>query len=92
MEVGLDWILVVVLCPALVARGLLYFLFIVATREKMALIALAVVVPPTPMSSSRDTTHQHGITMELRSRELISSGGHWVLPIELHVRAWGQVL
>jgi hypothetical protein len=31
MEVGLEWIMAMVLCPVLVARGLLYFLFIVAT-------------------------------------------------------------
>jgi hypothetical protein len=76
MEVGLDWILAVVLCPALVARGLLYFLFIVAMCGRVALIA----------------TDQCGITVVLRSRELIPSGGHWMLPIELHERALGQVL
>jgi hypothetical protein len=30
--------------------------------------------------------------MVLRSRELISSGGYWMLPIELHERTLGQVL
>jgi hypothetical protein len=53
MEVGLDWILAVVPCPTLVARGLLYFLFNVATRGQVALIALAVVIPPAPVASSR---------------------------------------
>jgi hypothetical protein len=53
MEVGLDWILAVVLYPVLVARGLLYFLFIVATHGQVALIVLAVVVPPIPVASSR---------------------------------------
>jgi hypothetical protein len=57
MEVGLDWIFAMVLCPALVARGLLYFLFIVATCGWVALIALAIVVPPTPMASSRGATN-----------------------------------
>jgi hypothetical protein len=57
MEVGLDWILAVVPCPMLVSRGLLYFLFIVATCGWVALIALAIVVPPTPMASSRGATN-----------------------------------
>jgi hypothetical protein len=76
MEVGLDWILAVVLCPMLIARGLLYFLFIVATRGRGALIALAVVVPPTLVASSRGTTDQRGITIALRPRGLIPSGRH----------------
>jgi hypothetical protein len=42
MEVGLDWILAMVLCPGLVAKGLLYFVFIVATCGQVALIALVV--------------------------------------------------
>jgi hypothetical protein len=75
-----------------VARGLLYFLFIVATRGWLALIALAIVVPPTPMASSEGVTDQRGITMVLRPRGLITSGRHWMLPIELHERALGQVL
>jgi hypothetical protein len=76
MEVGLYWILAVVPCPTPVARGLLYFLFIVATRGRVALIALAVVVPPTPVASSRGATDQRNITMWLRPRELILSGRH----------------
>jgi hypothetical protein len=92
MEVGLDWILALVLCPVLVARGLLYFLFIVATRERVALIALAVVIPPTTVASFKGATDQCGITMVLRSRDLIPTGGHWMLPIELHECALGQVL
>jgi hypothetical protein len=43
MEVGLDWLLAVVPCPMLVSTGLLYFLFIVAARGRVALIALAIV-------------------------------------------------
>jgi hypothetical protein len=64
--VGLDWILAVMSCPTLVVRGLLYFLFVVATRGRVALIALAVVVRPTPMASSGGETGQRGITMVLR--------------------------
>jgi hypothetical protein len=76
MEVGLDWILAVVPCPTLVARGLLYFLFIIATHGRVALIALAVVIPLTPVASSKGATDQRGITKVLRPRELIPSGGH----------------
>jgi hypothetical protein len=92
MEVGFDWILAAVLCPMLVARGLLYFLFVVPTRGQVALIALAIVVPPTSMASSRGATDQRGVTMLLRPQELILSGRHWMLPIELHERVLGQVL
>jgi hypothetical protein len=53
-------------CPTLVASGLLYFLFIIATRGRVALVALAVVVSPAPESSSRGATDQHGITRALR--------------------------
>jgi hypothetical protein len=53
MEVGLEWLLAVVPCPMQVSRGLLYFSFIVAIRGWVALIALAIVVPPTPVTSSR---------------------------------------
>jgi hypothetical protein len=92
MEVGLDWILASVLCPTLVARGLFYFLFVVATRGRVALIALAIVVPPTFMAYFKGETDQHGVTMLLRPQELIPSGRHWMLPIELHERALGRVL
>jgi hypothetical protein len=79
-------------CPALVARGLLYFLFIVATRRRVALVALAVVVPPTPVASYGSVTDQRSITMMLRTQGLISSGRNWMFPIELHECALGQVL
>jgi hypothetical protein len=82
MDVGLDWVLAVVPCPSLVARGLLYFMFIVATRGRVALIALAIVVPQTPVASSRGATDQRGITILLRPRELIPNGRYWMLPIE----------
>jgi hypothetical protein len=81
MKAGLEWILVVMPCNTLVASGLLYFLFIVATRGWVALVALAVVIPPAPRASSRDATDQRGITMVLRLRGLIPSGRHWMLPI-----------
>jgi hypothetical protein len=92
MKVEFEWILALMPCPTLVARGLLYFLFIVATRSWVTLVALAVVIPPAPGASSRGATDQRGITMELRPRGLIPSGRHWMLPIELHERALGQVL
>jgi hypothetical protein len=56
VEVGLDWILAMMPCPTLVARGLLYFLFVVAIRGRVALVALAIVVPPTPMATSEGAT------------------------------------
>jgi hypothetical protein len=78
VKVGLKWILALMPCAPLVARGLLYFLFIVVMRGRVALVALVVVIPPTPMV--------------LRPRGLIPSGRYWMLPIELHERALGQVL
>jgi hypothetical protein len=56
VEVGHDWILAVLSCPTLVARGLLYFLYVVATHGRVALVVLAVVVPPAPRVSSRSVT------------------------------------
>jgi hypothetical protein len=56
MEVGLDSILAVMPCPALVASGLLYFLFIVAMHGWVALVALVVVIPLAPGPSSRGVT------------------------------------
>jgi hypothetical protein len=44
----------------------LYFLFIVATRGRMALVVLAVVIPLAPGASSRGATGQRGIAMVLR--------------------------
>jgi hypothetical protein len=86
MEVGLEWSWPWFLASRWLrgGGGLLYFLFIVATRGRVALIALVVVVPPTPVASSRGATDQRSITMLLRPRELILSGRHWMLPIELH--------
>jgi hypothetical protein len=58
----------------------------------MSLVALAVVVPTTPVASSGGATDQRGITMVLRPRGLISSGRHWMLLVKLHECALGQVL
>jgi hypothetical protein len=74
VKVGLEWILAVMPCATLVVRGLLYFLFVVATRGRVALVALAIAVPPTPVASSGGATDQRGITVVLRPRELIPSG------------------
>jgi hypothetical protein len=92
VKVGLKWILAVMPYPTLVVSGLLYFLFIVTTRRRVALVALAVVVPLDPGASFRGATDQCGITMALRPRGLILSGRYWMLPVELHERALGQVL
>jgi hypothetical protein len=51
VKAGLEWSLALRPCTMLVARlmsRLLYFLFIVATRGRVALVALAAVVPPVP--------------------------------------------
>jgi hypothetical protein len=45
---------------ARLASRLLYFLFIVATRERVALIVLAAVVPPVRWASSGGATNQRG--------------------------------
>jgi hypothetical protein len=79
-------------CTTPVAIGLLYFLFIVAMRRRVALVALAVIISPAPGASFRGATKQCGITMAFRPRGLIPSGRHWKLPIELHERALGQIL
>jgi hypothetical protein len=74
MKVALEWILALMPCPMLVASGLLYFLFIVATRGWVDLVALAAVIPLALGASSRGATDQGGITMTLRPRGLIPSG------------------
>jgi hypothetical protein len=63
-------------CPTLVARRLLYFLFVVTTHGWVALVALVVVVPPTPVASFGGATHQRSITMVLRFRGLILTRRH----------------
>jgi hypothetical protein len=64
----------------LVASGLLYFLFIVATRGWVALIALAVIIPPAPRASFGGAIDQYGFTMALRPRGRILSctSAHWI--------------
>jgi hypothetical protein len=79
------------LVPRLTTR-LLYFLFIVATRGQVALIVLAAVVPPVRGVSSEGATDLRDFTMALRPRWQISSGRHWMLPIELYKRTLGQIL
>jgi hypothetical protein len=66
VKVGLEWILALMPCALLVASGLLYFLFIVDTCGRVALLALVVVVPPAPMASFGGATDQCGITMVLK--------------------------
>jgi hypothetical protein len=92
VKAGLGWSFALRPCVASVARwasGLLYLLFVVATRGLLALVALAIVVPPVPGASSGGATNLRSVTMALRSREHVLSGGHWMLPIELQERALG---
>jgi hypothetical protein len=70
MKAGLMWSFNLRPCIAPVARwasGLLYLLFDVATRGLLALVALAIVVPPVPGASSRGATNMRSVTMALRS-------------------------
>jgi hypothetical protein len=92
VKASLEWILALMPCTTLVASGLLYFLFIVATRGWVALIVLAVIIPPSPGASSGGATHQRGFAMVLRPQERIPSGRYWMLPIELHECALGKIL
>jgi hypothetical protein len=73
---GLEWILALMPFTMLVASGLLYLLFIIATRGRVAVDALAVVIPLAPMASSGGATNQRGIAMALRPRGQIPSGRH----------------
>jgi hypothetical protein len=66
VKAGLEWILGMMPCITLVASGLLYLFLIVATRGRVALDALAVVVPPAPRASSGGATDQCGVAMALR--------------------------
>jgi hypothetical protein len=56
MEVGLEWILALMPCTTLVVSRLLYFLFIVAMRGRVALVALAVIIPLASEASSGGAT------------------------------------
>jgi hypothetical protein len=92
VEAGLRWSFALRPCVAPVARwasGLLYLLFDVATRGLLALDALAIIVPPVLGASSRGAANLHSVTMVLRSRGHVPSGGHWMLPIELYEHALG---
>jgi hypothetical protein len=92
VKAGLEWILALVPCTTLVASGLLYFLFIVAVRGRVALVALVVVIPTALGASSEGATDHRGFAMALRPRGWIPSGRHWMLSIELHKRALSQIL
>jgi hypothetical protein len=95
VKAALKWSLAMRPCTTLVARlasRLLYFLFIVATRGRVALAALATVVPPVPGASSGVPTDQRSFTTALRPRGHVPSGRHWMLPIKLHERAQDQIL
>jgi hypothetical protein len=92
VKVGLKRILDLMPCTTLDASGLLHLLFIVATRGPVALVALAVVVPPTARASSRRATDRRSFAMALRPRGQNQSGRHWMLPIKLHERALGNIL
>jgi hypothetical protein len=66
VKASLEWILALMPCTMLVACGLLYILFIISTRGRVALDVLAAVVPPAPMASSEGATDQGDIAMALR--------------------------
>jgi hypothetical protein len=74
------------------ASGLLYFLFGVATRGLVALVALATIVPSVLGASFEGATDQCSVTMALGPRGQVPSGRHWMLSIELHERALGSIL
>jgi hypothetical protein len=79
---------------------LLYFLFIVATHLPGGMEISGMGGPRCAggchssgfEASSGGVTDLHGIIMALRPQGLIPSGRHWMLPIELHKRALGQIL
>jgi hypothetical protein len=74
VKAGLEWILALMPCTTLGASGLLYFLFIVASHGRVALVVLAVVVPLALGASFRGATDQCGFAMVLRPRGWIPSG------------------
>jgi hypothetical protein len=92
VKAGLEWSLDLRTCVTLVARlasGLLYFLFDVAMRGLVALIALAIVVHLVPRASSGGATDLRSVTMALRARRHVPSGRHWMFPIEFHKHVLG---
>jgi hypothetical protein len=69
VKAGLRWSFVLRPCVTPAARwasGLLYLLFNVATRGLLALVALAIVVPPVPENSSRGAANLRSVTMVLK--------------------------
>jgi hypothetical protein len=69
VKAGLGWSFALRPCVAPVARwasGLLYLLLDVATRGLLALVALAIVVPPVPENSSRGAANLRSVTMVLK--------------------------
>jgi hypothetical protein len=66
MKAGLEWSLSLMPCTMLVASRLLYFLFIVAVHGWVALVTLAVVIPPVPRASSGGAADQCNLAMALR--------------------------
>jgi hypothetical protein len=69
VKAGLEWNLALRPCTMLIARlasRLLYLLFIAATHGRMALLALAAIIPPVPRASSGGATDQRSFAMALR--------------------------
>jgi hypothetical protein len=59
VKAGLEWSLAFRPCTMMVARlasRLLYFLFLIATRGRVALVVLAAFVAPVPGASSEGAT------------------------------------
>jgi hypothetical protein len=84
VKAGREWSLALRPCGMLVARlasRLLYFLFRVATRALVALVALVTVVPPVLGISSECVTDHCSVTMALRYQGQVPSGRHQILPI-----------
>jgi hypothetical protein len=79
MKAGLEWSLVLKPYTMLVvklASRLLYFLFIVAMHGRVALFALAAVIPLASGASSGGAADQCGFSLALRPRGRIPSGRH----------------
>jgi hypothetical protein len=101
LEAGLRWSFALRPCITLVARwasGLLHLLLDIATCRLLALgiamadwivlVALVIIIPPISRASYRGASNLRSVTMALRSREHVPSGGHWVLPIECTSARW----
>jgi hypothetical protein len=69
VKAGFRWSFAFRPCVAPVARwasGLLNLLFDIATRGLLALVVLAIIIPPIPGASSRGATSLCSVTMALR--------------------------